>query len=183
MTQREKSTRQEIATIQKMLGELSEVYEQLPPLKLDGVFGEHTLEALMIFQREFSPPVTGRMNDRTWRTMERMYLQLTQEQAKTIFQWGLPGDLEQVHPGESSPCINQVKFMFWQLSEYLEGIVCGEIGTCHDDATVSNVIWLQTGANMEPNGVICPQVWNMLTRLYSASVIHRGNLRWEVTDK
>lgn len=45
--------------LQYMLSRLAEKYPFLPKLTPDGVFGERTLEAVMLFQRELLRPVTG----------------------------------------------------------------------------------------------------------------------------
>ena len=50
---------QPVRSLQTMLRELSFLYDFLPRLTPDGIFGERTLEAVMLFQREFFPPVTG----------------------------------------------------------------------------------------------------------------------------
>ena len=46
---------QSVRSLQTMLRELSFVYDFLPRLTPDGIFGERTLEAVMLFQRSFSP--------------------------------------------------------------------------------------------------------------------------------
>lgn len=52
-----------------MLRRLAREYEFLPELAADGVFGERTLEAVMLFQRELHPPVTGVVDRGTWRAI------------------------------------------------------------------------------------------------------------------
>ncbi|MFQ9917168.1 MAG: peptidoglycan-binding domain-containing protein [Flavonifractor plautii] len=50
-----------------MLRTISFAYPFLPRLTPDGIFGERTLEAVMLFQREFFPPVTRTaINQATW---------------------------------------------------------------------------------------------------------------------
>ena len=65
---------QPVRRLQEMLHMLSLTYPQLPPLKADGIFGEHTLEAVMIFQRDFHPPVTGVVDRATWQAIRALYL-------------------------------------------------------------------------------------------------------------
>ena len=48
-----------VKSLQAMLRQISYVYPVIPRLVPDGLFGEETLEAVMIFQREFRLPVTG----------------------------------------------------------------------------------------------------------------------------
>ena len=55
-----------VRSLQYMLRRLTGKYDFLPQLALDGIFGERTLEAVMLFQRELAPPVTG-VVDQSWR--------------------------------------------------------------------------------------------------------------------
>ena len=64
---------QPIRSLQTMLRELSFTYDFLPRLTPDGIFGESTLEAVMLLQREFFPPVTGRVDLATWDGIAALY--------------------------------------------------------------------------------------------------------------
>ena len=55
-----------VRDIQHMLNVISATHPALPRLVEDGVFGERTLEGVMIFQRDFGLPVTGIVDYDTW---------------------------------------------------------------------------------------------------------------------
>lgn len=59
--------------IQTLLSGLSRSFPQLPDVAADGVFGEETLEAVMIFQRDFGLGVTGMVDVQTWDALHRVY--------------------------------------------------------------------------------------------------------------
>ena len=59
--------------LQYMLSRLAEKHPFLPRLTPDGVFGEKTLEAVMLFQRELLRPVTGVVDRRTWDEISRAW--------------------------------------------------------------------------------------------------------------
>ena len=59
--------------LQYMLSRLAEKHPFLPRLTPDGVFGEKTLEAVMLFQRELLQPVTGVVDRRTWDEISRAW--------------------------------------------------------------------------------------------------------------
>ena len=59
--------------LQYMLSRLAEKYPFLPKLTPDGVFGERTLEAVMLFQRELLRPVTGVVDRKTWDEISRAW--------------------------------------------------------------------------------------------------------------
>ena len=62
-----------VRSLQTMLRELSFHYPVIPRLIPDGIFGEHTLEAVMLFQREFHPPVTGQVDHGTWDAVSALF--------------------------------------------------------------------------------------------------------------
>ena len=72
---------QPIRSLQYMLNRLSLRYDFLPALVPDGVFGERTLEAVMLFQRELHPPVTGVVDRETWQAILDEWLDLERELA------------------------------------------------------------------------------------------------------
>ena len=76
--------------LQYMLSRLAEKYPFLPKLTPDGVFGERTLEAVMLFQRELLRPVTGVVDRKTWDEISRAWSQLEQEQADPRSGGGVP---------------------------------------------------------------------------------------------
>ena len=64
---------QSIRNLQHMLGQLSRRHTQLPRLVETGVFDELTLEAVMIFQRDFGLPVTGVVDHDSWYAVVAAY--------------------------------------------------------------------------------------------------------------
>ena len=57
---------QPIRSLQYMLNELAIHNPVLTRLAVDGIFGERTLEAVMVFQREYRLPVNGVVDLNTW---------------------------------------------------------------------------------------------------------------------
>ena len=62
-----------VQNLQYMLRRLGTRYSFLPQLATDGLFGEETLEAVMLFQRELAPPVTGVVDFPTWYKISQIY--------------------------------------------------------------------------------------------------------------
>lgn len=174
---KELDRRREAACMQRMLDTLAGVWPSLPKVEVSGEFDEPTLEALMIFQREFCPPVTGRPDARTWRTMERMYRQVEHDRAQAVFHAGMPAGLTEIRPGEDAQWLAQLKFMFRRLADVLEGIEDDAEDGFHGEPSANNVRWLQQAAQMEPDGIVCPQVWELLARLYDICVVRAPEIR------
>ena len=72
-----------------------------PRLATDGVFGERTLEAVMLFQREFGLPVTGVVDQRTWDAIRDAWINLERESAPPRTLRIFPGEGYRVQPGMS----------------------------------------------------------------------------------
>lgn len=166
-----------VSSLQYMLGELSYAHEPLPFVAVDGVFGEETLEAVMVFQREFLPPVTGRVDQRTWDEIVRRFRQWERERAQPRALRAFPPRPFQIEPGDQDDTMAVVQTLFQSLSGVLEGIVPDEGEGYHGLRSQQNVRWLQRAAHMEQTGIMDRFAWNMLTRLYELFVLRRRELR------
>ena len=67
------STGEKVRHLQYMLSVLSEYIRQIPPLKVDGIYGQETLEAVLAAQRYFGLPETGIVNAATWEEIYDQY--------------------------------------------------------------------------------------------------------------
>ena len=155
-----------VRSLQYMLRRLSSKYPFLPQLAVDGVFGERTLEAVMLFQREMAPPVTGVVDQRTWNAIRDAWIDLERETAPPRTLRIFPGEGYQVQPGMSGGAMVLPQIMFQLLRQRLEGIAEGESNGFHGDTSVQNTLWLQKLAQLEQTGVMDRQTWDMLNRLY-----------------
>ena len=150
-----------VRNLQYMLWRLATRYPFLPKLAMDGLFGEETLEAVMLFQREMAPPVTGVHS--AWVDLER---DVSPPHSLRIF----PGEGFQVSPGMSGGYMILPQTMFQILSKKLSGIVDAAPDGYHGDASVENTRWLQGLAQLEQTGVMDRKTWDMLSRLYELFV-------------
>lgn len=159
-----------VLSLQTMLRTLSFQYPVLPQLIPSGIFDENTLEAVMIFQREFFPPVTGRVDNGTWDAIVARFLSaldaLSEPQALNAF----PSRLFTVAPGEESVHMNLVQAMFKSLSQLLDEVEDCEVSGVHDGPSVNNVRWLQRLGGCPETGVLDKCAWDALSRLYAIFV-------------
>ena len=138
-----------VRSLQYMLRRLAGKYNFLPQLALDGIFGERTLEAVMLFQRELAPPVTGVVDQRTWDAIRDAWINLERESAPPRTLRIFPGEGYQVQPGMSGASMILPQTMFQLLRQRLEGIAEGDADGVHGDASVQNTLWLQNLAQLE----------------------------------
>ena len=66
----------EVQNIQYLLRYLSEFYNTVPPVAIDGIYGPATESAVSAFQRQADLPITGRVDFATWDALYRTYLGL-----------------------------------------------------------------------------------------------------------
>ena len=161
---------QPVRSLQTMLRALSFQYPFLPRLTPDGVFGEPTLEAVMLFQREFFPPVTGRVNQATWDAIAALYLQTLARQALPLRSY--PGGEYSVPPEGDSVHLYLAQSMFLALSRLLDGVEPGQVTGINDAATQHNLRWLQGLEGQPQTSVLDQDSWNTISRLYTLFVTY-----------
>lgn len=178
---------QPVQSLQYMLGELSYAHEALPFVAVDGLFGEQTLEAVMTFQREFSRPVTGGVDQRTWDAIVYQFDLLEMERARPRPLRGFPPRPFQVEPGEQDDVMALIQTMFTSLAGILDGIEPAEADGYHAQTSEKNTCWLQGVSHLEQTGIMDRFAWNMLVRLYEVFIVRGRELRrdegQQVTEK
>ena len=98
-----------VHNLQRMLRTLTSVHREIPLLSPDGIFGEETLEAVMIFQRLMGLPVNGTVDQRTWDALVEEHHQVSHEP---------PPFFPRVPPpssrGRPPPCSTPSRGCFWR---------------------------------------------------------------------
>ncbi len=160
---------QPVRSLQYMLRRLSRVYPFLPEITADGIFGERTLEAVMLFQRELYPPVTGVVDSGTWNAIRTRWEQAERQLAAPRAVRAYPGE-----PGKAGVARGNggmSRTMFRELSRYLDGIAPDDGSGPESE---ENIRWLQRSAGLEETGELDVQTWNALTRLYEVFSANGG---------
>lgn len=167
-------TGQPIRDLQEMLLVLSQEYPQIPAVNPNGIFGERTLEGVMVFQRDFHLPVTGIVDQATWKAISRQY-------QDTLRRIGEPPALRVMHnagetlrEGDQQPRVKLVQAIFDALAPLVSQIqATGGDGVFHG-VTVENTKQVQKAAGLPETGVLDRAAWDSLARLYHL-FITRGN--------
>ena len=160
-----------VRSLQHMLSRLALIHPWLPAPAVDGVFGEKTLEAVMIFQREQHPPVTGVVDRDTFTAIRALWLEAEQKLSLCRPVRGFPEEGYRAEPGEEALFLILPQTMFQVLSRVFSGLTAGEADGCHRGCWVDNVKWLQRVCGLEESGVLDLTAWNLLCRLYEAVVV------------
>ena len=163
---------QPVRSLQTMLRELSFLYDFLPRLTPDGIFGERTLEAVMLFQREFFPPVTGQVNQATWDAIAALYLQARARLAGPLPGRTYPKGDFTVQPDQNSVHLYLVQSMFRALARLLDGVESAPVTGQNDAATQRNIRWVQRLDGRPETGILDQDSWNTISRLYTLFVTY-----------
>lgn len=163
-------TGQPVRSLQYMLNQLAIYDPKLIRLAVDGVFGERTLEAVMVFQREYHDPVTGVVDLDTWEAIRRAYIQVE-------LLYGIPPALNVLPNGgytadegaESEPIII-VQAMFVSLAKKITNFKPCELNGCNDGNTHANIREVQELSGLPVTGVLDRATWSFLVQLYQALV-------------
>ena len=162
---------QPVGSLQYMLRRLALEYDFLPSLSADGIFGERTLEAVMLFQRELYPPVTGVVDRGTWNAIRDRWYETERRISPARALRAFPSEGYRVMPGEEREILILPQAMLQMLSRRLDGIEEAPATGRHNDASADNIRWVQRAAGLEQTGVLDRQTWDMLSRLYELFVV------------
>lgn len=169
--ERDSNTAASIRDLQHMLDRLSQRYSQLPRLVETGIFDELTLEAVMIFQRDFGLPVTGVVDHDSWYAIVDAY-------RDDLLHYGAPSPLLvlpdgefSTGAGESSEPVRIAQALFCALSASLVNFGPCESDLINQGTTQENLLLLQRLAGLPETGNLDRASWEYLTRLYHAYVV------------
>lgn len=158
------NTAHAVRNLQRMLRIVAAAWPQLPSVSPDGVFGEKTLEAVMIFQRDSGLPVTGVVDKVTW---EALAGQCTQPTDSTLPP--LPHYLDTHWEWEDEDSLMGVaRFMLNALSRIIVGLTPCELNT---PAFTENLRTLQRFGFLPVTGTMDRDTWLKLLRLFHLFVV------------
>ncbi|MDE6590036.1 MAG: peptidoglycan-binding protein, partial [Oscillospiraceae bacterium] len=143
---------------------------KLVRLAVDGVFGERTLEAVMVFQREYHDPVTGVVDLDTWEAIREAYFRIELLYGTPPPLNVLPNGAYTADEGAEGEPILIVQAMFSALTKKVSNFSSCKINGCNDGETHTNIRIVQGLAGLPVNGVLDRATWSFLVQLYQALV-------------
>lgn len=155
-----------VTSLQFMLRQLAELYDFMPFVALDGIFDENTLEAVMIYQREFYPPATGVVTKELWENMRNHLVAEEENLRKPRVLRAFPEGDDPLNFGDEQSEIALFQTMFALLGTKVEGIIPDPPTGKFTKNLVENLIWLQKLSGLPVTGQLDRQTWDRLARLY-----------------
>lgn len=159
-----------VQSLQHMLNYLARTMQNLLRLAETGIFDEATLEAVMIFQRDFGLPVTGIVDQATWDAITAAYYQNLIQFGEPPLLHVFPDGTNIVREDEQAAELLVVQAMLTLLSKVLTNFEAVEMDGANSGATIRNLRQIQALTAMPESGSLDRATWSMLAALYRAYV-------------
>ncbi len=168
MTKQE-NERNAIMSIQRYLRQLSYSDPELPPVPIDGIYGEDTAAAVRAFQQKNGLEPTGVVDREAWDRIYFEYL-LSVAESEPPMSIGIfpriPNDYA-ISNGESWFLIELLQFMLAELGRDYDLIEGLERTGVYDDATEEAVREFQEKNLLPVTGTVDKSTWNSIVRQYN----------------
>ena len=163
-----------VSSLQYYLSYLSEFYNVIPRVSVDGIFGATTKEAVQAAQREFGLTPDGIVGDDTWRAIYNAYIGIVSTIPLKYVDGNVipfPGIFLRIGVEDDSVRVLQEYLNY--ISNYITEIPSvnptGYFGTRTQEAVVA----FQNYYGIPTTGVVGPVAWGGITSLYSD--LYNGN--------
>lgn len=155
-----------VLSLQYMLRNLATIHDFLPFVPLDGIFGETTLEAVLLFQKEIFPPATGVVNQEVWEAMGEELVKEQENIEKPRVLRAYPEGGDPLIFGEERSEIALFQLMFQLLSQEISEIEEESPSGNFTKILENNVKWIQSVSGIPETGELDAKTWDRLARLY-----------------
>lgn len=153
-----------VKVLQYFLNCIALFYDNIPPIKIDGILGNSTKNAIEAFQQKFGLVVDGIVGKNTWRKLYEIY--------KTIEPYIIPAP-STPYPGyiiaEGSRGNNVKTIQTWlsAISKKYPSIPAVNADGIFGPLTTASVIAFQAEFNLVPDGLVGKLTWDKLYTVYS----------------
>ena len=162
-----------IQSLQHMLNHLARTDTSLLRLAETGIFDERTLEAVMVFQRDYGLPVTGIVNQRTWDEIRNAYQQ-------NLLKFGLPSPIALFPCGTynipehgSGPEVFMAQTMLNRLSHLFSNFEHSLSDGVNAGITNRNLREIQKLSGLPVDGILNYATWSILSAIYRSHITRR----------
>lgn len=168
-----------VYAIQRDLNRISQNFPAIPKLKIDGIYGPNTENAVRVFQSVFGLEPDGIVGRNTWYTIERVYvgvLQLAELNSEGLrfedIAFEFPGGLS---VGDTGERVAQLQYMLAVVGEFVDAVPILTVDGVFGPNTRDAVYAFQAYAGLPVTGVVDDATWDVLYRRFSA--FERGVLQ------
>ena len=158
-----------VLNLQYFITYLSQFYETIPAVAIDGTFGESTRSAVEAVQRTFGLPVDGVVGERTWNELYRAYRGIVNTiPAEYVEGAAVPYAGVPLRIGaESDQVLLLQQYLNYIAQTYTEIPQVNPTGY-FGPRTQEAVIAFQNLAGITPTGVVSATTWSAIAELFNA---------------
>ncbi|MBO5506027.1 MAG: peptidoglycan-binding protein [Clostridia bacterium] len=146
---------------------LSGLYNTIPKVKPDGIYGKETAEAVRMFQRQFGIPETGEIDLGTWTLLVEKFEAAEELRGYPERISVFPPEIQAFYLGAKSDEIMIYQIMLKRIALRFRNVPPPSVNGVYDNPTRESVSALQGVFGMEENGITDKVTWNRVARLYS----------------
>lgn len=157
-----------VTTLQYYLDYLSEFYDTIPPVSMDGVFGPSTTAAVIAAQNVFALTPDGVVGEQTWRAIYNAYIGIVRT-IPLVYREGniipFPGVFLSI--GSESDAVRVLQEYLNYISDFYPEIPSVNPTGYFGERTQESVIAFQEQFGLAATGVVGPVVWDAIADVYS----------------
>ena len=156
-----------VQTIQYYLNFLAFFNPKLSPVKVDGIFGQQTYDAVLTFQNQYGLKVDGIVGRDTWNMLQNAYqgvLRALPNEYKDYASLIYPGYF--ITSGATGPAVYQVQRFIQRIAQNDPSIPSVAVDGVYGSNTQEAVRAIQAQAGLPQTGQVGPQTWLHMADLY-----------------
>ncbi len=157
-----------IRNMQRYLRQLSYTDSDIPPVPIDGIFGEATENSLIAFQTKNGLQVSGVADRESWDTLYEQYLLSTRRFAppKGFSPFSRVPEQHSLTVGDIGFAVSSVQFLLNEIAVIQDGIDEIAITGIYNIDTARAVSVFQAATSLDVTGEVDKETWNMLVDTY-----------------
>ena len=162
-----------VLNLQYFIAYVSQFYETIPSVAIDGSFGESTRAAVEDVQRTFGLPVDGVVGAQTWERLYRAYRGIVDTIPREYIEGeAIPFGGVPLRIGAESSDVRLLQEYLNEIAQTYSEIPQVEATGYFGPRTQEAVIAFQNLAGIAPTGIVAAVTWTAIAELYD--VLYRG---------
>lgn len=161
-----------VSALQYYLLLISVYNNAIPPLSIDGVYGDATRNAVEAFQRFYGLNVTGEVDRETWNSISNTYLGIVETiSPENVGNNTVPYPGTPIVLGSQGEYVRVIQEYLARISETYNEIPTVTVNGTFGETDSEAVIAFQELFGLEPTGFVGPATWNAIAEEYNNLIL------------